>query len=262
MQHNAIVSREAWTVARKELLNREKELTRLRDQLAAERRRLPWVRIDKAYEFDAPGGKRTLADLFGGRSQLLIKHFMFGPSWEEGCVGCSFHADHIDGARLHLERHDVSLVAVSRAPLGKIQTFKRRMGWRFPWVSSYDSDFNYDFNVSFTAEDAAAGQVYYNYEIRPFVSDEMSGISVFYKDAEGRIFHTYSSYARGNEGFLGAYHYLDVTPKGRDETGPNGNLTDWVRHHDRYGGGGSVDPTGRYVAEDAEDGCCAGAGSR
>jgi predicted dithiol-disulfide oxidoreductase (DUF899 family) len=233
MQHHNIVSRAEWLVARKQLLQKEKEFTRLRDQLSAERRGLPWVRVEKPYVFDGPNGKQTLADLFDGRSQLVVKHFMFGPDWTDGCVGCSFEVDHIEGALVHLEHHDVSYVVVSRAPLEKIEAFKRRMGWRFKWVSSYGSDFNYDFHVSFTSEEIAKGEAYYNYELRDVGIDEMSGRSVFYREAAGDIFHTYSSYARGGEMFLGSYAVLDIIPKGRDET-INGNLTDWVRHHDRY----------------------------
>jgi predicted dithiol-disulfide oxidoreductase (DUF899 family) len=250
-----VVSREEWLVARKQLLAKEKELTRLRDQLSAERRNLPWVKIDKLYVFDGPDGKETLADLFAGRSQLIVYHFMFGPGWKEGCVGCSFLADHIDGALVHLEHHDVTYVAVSRAPLPEIEAFKQRMGWRFKWVSSYNSDFNYDFHVSFTQDDIAKGEVYYNYDMRKVQSEELSGRSVFYKDANGDIFHTYSSYARGGDMFLGTYVFLDITPKGRNETGPNHDLTDWVRHHDRYDDGGFVDPTGRYVAPKESDSC-------
>jgi predicted dithiol-disulfide oxidoreductase (DUF899 family) len=255
VQSNTIVSQEEWIAARKQHLEREKQLTRLRDELSAERRALPWVEVTKRYEFDAPGGRETLADLFGGRSQLIVKHFMFGPDWQEGCVGCSFHADHIDGANLHLGQRDVTMLAVSRAPLEKIQAFKRRMGWRFKWVSSYGSDFNYDFNVSFTPEQVAEGRMYYNYTLQNFANDEMSGQSVFYRDEDGRIFHTYSSFARGSEPMLGAYTYLDIVPKGRNET-KQGNLTDWVRHHDRYDSGGHVDKTGRYVAADEGDSCC------
>jgi predicted dithiol-disulfide oxidoreductase (DUF899 family) len=246
MQHR-IVSRDEWLTARKAHLAKEKELTRLRDQLSAERRELPWVKVEKPYVFEGPEGKLTLADLFDGRSQLIVKHFMFGPDWEEGCVGCSFEVDHVGGALMHLEHHDVSYALVSRAPLGKIEAFKKRMGWLVKWVSSYGDDFNYDFHVSFKPEEIANGEVYYNYEMHKFQSDEMSGRSVFYKDPAGDIFHTYSSFARGGEPFLGTYSYLDITPKGRDET-VNGNLTDWVRHHDRYGDGGFVDPTGRYAA--------------
>jgi predicted dithiol-disulfide oxidoreductase (DUF899 family) len=255
MQQRQIVSRDEWITARRQLLMKEKELTRLRDELSAERRALPWVKVEKTYVFDGPRGKETLADLFDGRSQLIVKHFMFGPDWQEGCVGCSFECDHVDGALTHLEHHDVTYVAVSRAPLPRLEEYKRRMGWRFKWVSSFGNDFNYDFHVSFTLEQIAQGEVYYNYDMRPLQSDEMSGRSVFYRDAAGDVFHTYSAFARGGEMFLGTYHYLDITPKGREET-INGNLTDWVRHHDRYDRGGSVDSTGRYVAPDDAGACC------
>lgn len=256
MQHNRIVSREEWTAARQALLAKEKELTRLRDRLSAERRALPWVRVEQEYVFDTPDGKRRLADLFDGRSQLVVKHFMLGPGWKDGCVGCSFEVDHIEGALVHLAHHDVTYVAVSRAPLPEIEAFRRRMGWRFTWVSSYGSDFNYDYQVSFTPEDLAKGKVFYNYATTEASIEELSGISVFYKDAAGDVFHTYSSYARGAEDLLGAYMVLDLTPKGRNETGPNHDLTDWVRHHDRYGEGGSVDPTGRYRSAGTAAGCC------
>ncbi len=245
MTHNRIVSRDEWLAARKALLVKEKELTRLRDRLTAERRELPWVKVEKPYVFDGPDGKETLADLFDGRSQLIVKHFMLGPEWTEGCVGCSFEVDHVAGALPHLEHHDVSYVVVSRAPLAKIEAFRKRMGWRFKWVSSYGSDFNYDYHVSFTPQEIANGEAYYNYETRKIGIDELSGRSVFYRDANGEIFHTYSAYARGGDVFLGTYAFLDITPKGRNETGPSHNLTDWVRHHDRYPDRSSVDPTGR-----------------
>jgi predicted dithiol-disulfide oxidoreductase (DUF899 family) len=233
MLHNQVVSRDEWLAARKQLLIKEKELTRLRDQINADRHALPWVKVEKPYVFDGPNGSQTLADLFDGRSQLIIKHFMLGPDWEDGCVGCSFELDHVEGALVHLEHHDVSYAVVSRAPLPKIEAFKKRMGWRIKWVSSYGSDFNYDFHVSFQDAEVALGKAYYNYEVRDVGIDELSGRSVFYKDSPGDIFHTYSSYGRGGEMFLGTYHFLDITPKGRDET-INGNLTDWVRHHDKY----------------------------
>jgi predicted dithiol-disulfide oxidoreductase (DUF899 family) len=233
MQHK-IVSRDEWIAARKAHLAREKELTRLRDRLSAERRALPWVKVEKEYVFDTPEGKKTLADLFGGRSQLVVRHFMFSPDWEEGCVGCSFGADHVDGANQHLTHHDVTFVAISRAPLAKLEAYKRRMGWRFPWVSSAGSDFNYDYHVSFTPAEIAKGKVYYNYETADASIDELPGSSVFYKDEAGNIFHTYSSYGRGNEEAIGTYMLLDLTPKGRNETGPHHNLMDWVRRHDQY----------------------------
>jgi predicted dithiol-disulfide oxidoreductase (DUF899 family) len=237
MQHR-VVSPDEWLTARKELLRKEKEFTQLRDRLNAERRSLPWVKLEKNYVFDGPDGKVTLAGLFDGRSQLVIKHFMFGPDWTEGCVGCSFEVDQVQGALVHLRHHDVSYAAVSRAPLAKIEAFRRRMGWPIRWVSSYGSDFNYDFHVSFRPEEIASGKVYYNYDMRAPVSDELSGRSVFYRDGGGQIFHTYSSYARGGEPFLNSYAFLDITPKGRDEA-INGNLTDWVRLHDRYDTAGS-----------------------
>ena len=248
MQH-PIVSHDEWLAARKQLLGKEKELTRLRDQLAVERRDLPWVKVEKRYVFDGPDGKETLADLFGGRSQLIIKHFMFGPGWSEGCVGCSFELDHVDGILVHLEHRDVSYVAVSRAQLAEIEAFKKRMGWHIKWVSSCGNDFNYDFHVSFKPEEIAKGEAYYNYEIRKIGIDKLSGRSVFYKDGNGDVFHTYSSYGRGGEDMLGTYRLLDLVPKGRDETGPNRNLSDWARHHDRYGDRGFVAVTGRWVPE-------------
>jgi predicted dithiol-disulfide oxidoreductase (DUF899 family) len=234
MEHQ-IVSREQWIAARTQLLVQEKELTRLRDKVSAQRRELPWVGVEKNYVFEGPNRKETLADLFDGRSQLVVRHFMFGPGWSEGCVGCSFSADHVDGTLVHLEHHDVTFVVVSRAPYAEIAAFKRRMGWKFKWVSSFGSDFNYDYNVSFTPEQVASGKVPYNYGLTDRAGEEMPGVSVFYKDAGGRIAHTYSSYARGGEVMLTTYAVLDMTPKGRDENGPGRNLTDWVRHHDRYG---------------------------
>ncbi len=234
MQQQQVVSQDEWLVERRRLLVKEKELTRLRDQLSAERRALPWVRVTKPYVFDTAEGPRTLGDLFRGRSQLVVKHFMMGPDWDEGCVGCSFFSDNIEGVLVHLEHHDVSYVAVSRASLERILAFKARMGWRFEWVSSLGSDFNYDFHVSFTPEELARGKVFYNYALQPMNSEEMTGLSVFYRDAHGDIFHTYSQYARAGDIFLAAYHFLDITPNGRNET-INGNMTDWVRHHDRYG---------------------------
>jgi predicted dithiol-disulfide oxidoreductase (DUF899 family) len=234
MEPHQIVSREQWTIARKALLAKEKELTRLQDRLNAERRELPWVRVEKEYVFDTRDGRRSLAELFDGRSQLFVYHFMFAPGWEQGCVGCSFFADHVDGANLHLARHDLTFVAVSRAPLAEIGAYRKRMGWRFTWVSSHGSDFNYDYHVSFTKDQLAAGKAYYNYQTSEVAMEELPGASVFYKDETGAVFHTYSAYARGDERGLGAYMYLDLTPKGRNETGPNHDLTDWVRRHDEY----------------------------
>lgn len=253
-----VVSRDEWIAARKNLLEKEKALTRQRDDLSRQRRELPWVKIEKNYVFEGPNGKETLADLFSGRSQLIIYHFMFGPGWKEGCVGCSFIADHIEGVLTHLENHDVSLVVVSRAPLAEIEAFKKRMGWRFKWVSSSGNDFNFDFHVSFTEDRVVNGKIYYNFEMQDFQIEELSGTSIFYKDDAGSIFHTYSCHARGGEVLLGTYSFLDMTPKGRNETGPNHDLSDWVRHHDRYGAGGYVAPTGRYVdPENAGSSCSA-----
>ena len=232
MEPHKIVSREEWTSARKALLAKEKEFTRARDRLSAERRALPWVKVDKAYVFDTPDGKKTLAELFDGRSQLIVYHFMLGPDWEEGCPSCSFLADHFDGANIHLAQRDVTFIAISRAPLAEIEVFKRRMGWHFPWVSSFGNDFNFDYHVSF-AEDQVGKDGDYNYEQQEIVSDEMPGASVFYKDADGTVFHTYSAYARGLDILLGAYNFLDLTPKGRDEAELPWTMA-WVRHHDKY----------------------------
>ena len=221
------------------------------------RRALPWVKVDKQYLFDTAAGEKTLAELFDGRSQLIVYHFMWRREFGEGCVGCSYLCDHIDGANQHLMQHDVTLVAVSRAPLADLLGFKKRMGWQFPLFSSYKSDFNFDYHVSFRPEELKSGMVYYNYEATQASIEELSGQSVFYKNAKGEIFHTYSSYGRGNEEVLGAYMYLDITPKGRDENGPNFSLTDWVRHHDKYDAGGYVDATGGYIApEYAKSRCC------
>jgi len=242
---SAIVSKEEWLRARQDLLAQEKALSRQHDAVAAARRALPWVRIEKEYVFETADGKKKLAELFDGRSQLIVRHFMLGPDWKEGCVGCSFASDHVGGALAHLQNHDVTYVAVSRAPLQQIESFRKRMGWVFPWVSSLTSDFNFDFHVSFTKEDLARGEVLYNYRMTPVSIEELSGLSVFYKDEDGGIFHTYSTYARGDEGGVTTYFYLDLTPKGRAETG-RGNLGDWVRHHDKYDAGGYVDPNGRF----------------
>lgn len=244
MQHQ-VVSHEDWLEARTALLAKEKAHMGAGDALAAERRALPWVRIDKPYVFETPTGPASLSDLFAGRSQLFVKHFMLGPGQAQPCVGCSFEADHVDGILPHLQNHDLSYVAVSRAPIAEIEAVKARMGWRFPWVSSLGGDFNYDFGVSFTPEQLAAGPVTYNYREIKLGMTEQSGESVFYKDEAGAIFHTYSAYSRGGEQFLGAYGFLDVTPNGRAETGPYHNLGDWVRLRDTYGQGWSVDAGGR-----------------
>jgi len=231
--NHPVVSGDRWVAERKTLLAREKELTRLHDQIARERRALPWERMEKDYAFDAPEGRRTLADLFEGRRQLLVQHFMFGPGWEQGCPSCSFMADHTDGMNVHLAHRDITLVAVSRAPLAEIERFRQRMGWQFKWVSSYGSDFNHDFSVSFTPEEHANGKVYYNYGMTAFPVEEAHGISVFYKDDAGEVFHTYSTFGRGVEVMMGAYSLMDLTPQGRDERDVPYKM-EWVRHHDRY----------------------------
>lgn len=239
MDHG-IVTKGEWIGARKELLAKEKELTRMQDEVSRLRRALPWVRVDKDYVFDTSKGKQSLAELFGGRSQLVVYHFMYAPGWTAGCVGCSFFADHVDGANLYLAHHDVSFVAISRAPLAQIEAYKKRMGWHFKWVSSYSTDFNSDYHVSFTKDDIAKGPTYYNFDVRESQTEgEAPGLSVFIKDENSSVFHTYSAYARGDERGLGAYMFLDMTPKGRDETGPNYNLTDWVKRHDEYKDGAS-----------------------
>jgi len=249
-QEHSVVSREEWIAARRKLLKREKESTRQRDQVSAERRKLPWVKVDQRYVFDAPGGKATLADLFAGHHQLVVYHFMFGPDWQEGCPSCSFVSDHIDGALPHLAARDVALAAVSRAPLAKIEGFKKRMGWRFKWVSSHGSDFNADFQVSFSQEELAQGKVNYNYTMQEFPSAEAPGLSVFFKDAAGDIFHTYSSYGRGVEELVGTYRILDLVPKGRDED-HLGFAMEWVRYHDRYGTNEFADAGKPYWPETA-----------
>ncbi len=228
-----VVPQEEWIAARKTLLRKEKESTRLLSEISEQRRQLPWVKITKDYIFDSPEGKVKLADLFEGRHQLVIYHFMFGPDWQEGCPSCSFVSDHFDGTLPHLAARDVTLVAVSHAPLAKLETFKKRMGWKFRWVSAHDTDFNGDFHVSFTPEEMATGKVNYNYVLQEFPSAEAPGISVFYKDAAGDIFHTYSSYGRGVEAVMSTYKILDMVPKGRDEDHLSFDM-EWVRYHDRY----------------------------
>lgn len=230
-----VVTREQWVEARKALMEKEKAFLEEYDRLTAEARALPWVRVEKAYRFETTAGERTLAGLFDGRSQLVVVHFMFAPEWEEGCIGCSFGADHYNGTVEHLEHHDVSFVVVSRAPLEKLQAFRERMGWRFNWVSSLKSDFNYDYHVSFPKEQVAAGRIYYNYEWAEIPMEELHGTSLFYRDDAGQVFHTYSAYARGAEQLGGVYPLLDHLPKGRNENGPNFNFTDWVKLRDRYG---------------------------
>lgn len=234
MPNNKIVSREDWFQAHKAHLAREKELTRFRDRIAAERRELPWLKIRKDYVFETEQGPKKLADLFAGKSQLIVYHFMFGPGSDYRCEGCSFLADHIDGANQHLRHHDVSLVVVARAPLAELLPYKQRMGWKFDWVSSYASDFNFDMQVSFTDKQIAAGDTTYNFDQRARKSKDLPGASVFYRDEAGDIFLTFMTRARGGDPLIGAYHYLDMTPKGRNETGPYHGLMDWVRLHDEY----------------------------
>lgn len=228
-----IVSPEKWLAARRELLREEKEFTRLQDKMNARRRALPWVKIEEPYAFDAPGGRVTLADLFAGRGQLIVQHFMLGPGWEEGCKSCSFMMDHFNSTVPHLAARDVSFAAVSHAPLAEILPFKERMGWNVNWVSAHGTRFNQDFHVSFTSEEFATGEVYYNYTKQPFPHQEAPGISVFARDAGGSVYHTYSTYGRGVEIVMGTYHLLDLVPKGRDEENLEYGM-EWVRHHDRY----------------------------
>jgi predicted dithiol-disulfide oxidoreductase (DUF899 family) len=234
MQTHKIVSHDEWLAARKQLLAKEKEFTRLRDELSKERRELPWERVEKNYVFDGPGGKETLAQLFEGRSQLVVYHFMFDPDWDAGCPHCSFWADNFNGIPVHLKHRDVTMVAISRAPQAKLEAYHKRMGWSFKWLSSFGSDFNYDYYVSFTPEEVAKEQAYYNYRLNERQKAlESVGISVFHKDADGTVFHTYSCYSRGVDMLNGAYHYLDLVPKGRDEAGQS-NPQFWVRRHDEY----------------------------
>ena len=234
-RNHPVVSHEAWLKARQAFLKKEKKFTRLRDRLNEERRALPWEEVEREYVFDGPDGQETLADLFDGRSQLLVWHFMFGPDWKEGCSHCSFWADTFNGNIVHLKARDTTMIAISRAPWKKIAPFKKRMGWSFKWVSSADTDFNFDFQASARPEELEAGKVFYNYRfIEPF-ADQLHGASAFYRDGKGRVFHTYSTYARGVDMLNGAYQYLDLTAKGRDEDWSLGHPSGWVRHHDRYG---------------------------
>ena len=233
MRPHKVVSAAEQLEVRKAFLAKEKELTRLRDQLSQECRQLPWVKVDKEYLFDGPDGQETLADLFAARSQLIVYHFMYHPSLEEGCPSCSFWADNFNGIIVHLNHRDVSMVAISKAPLKQLEAYKKRMSWDFKWLSSYDDDFNRDYNVSFTAEELAKGETYYNYKMGAFPSEEGPGVSVFYKDEHSDLFHTYSTYARGLDMLDGAYHYLDIVPKGRDEEGLPWTMA-WLRRHDSY----------------------------
>jgi len=232
IENRKVVSQKQWVAARKKLLLKEKKFSKLRDELNLQRRKLPWVKVEKEYVFDGPAGRVTLADLFGGKSQLIIYHFMFGPDWEEGCAHCSFWADHFDSATIHIGQRDTAFAVISRAPWKEIEPFKKRMGWKFNWVSSFETDFNFDFNVSFTPEQIKAGVLPYNYSKFKMKIDELQGVSAFYRDRNGDIYRTYSSYARGIDLMNTTYNFLDLTAKGRDE---NPDATqDWVRYHDEY----------------------------
>ena len=250
-----IVSHNEWVAARTAFLKKEKEFSKLRDELSKQRRELPWEKVEKNYVFEGPNGKVTLADLFDGRSQLIVYHFMFGPNWAEGCPSCSYLGDHFDGMLPHINARDVSFTAISRGPMPQIAAFKKRMGWKFNWVSSYGTDFNYDYHVSFTPEERAKGKVHYNYSETQFPSEEGPGASVFCKDAAGNIFHTYSTFGRGLDIFIGAYNFLDVTPKGRDEQGLAHTMA-WVRHHDKYEKNQAVDAKAPYVEPAKIHDCC------
>jgi len=235
-----VVSHDQWLKERVALLAEEKEFTRQRDAMAAKVRALPWVKVEKAYTFDTPAGKKSLAELFGPHSQLMVYHFMFDATWSQGCKSCSFIADHYDGLVVHLAHRDISFMTISKAPIGKLEEFRKRMGWKFPWASAAETDFSHDFGVSFTDAELADPGVLYNYTHKPYPIRELPGMSVFYKDERGDIYHTYSVYARGLEDFMTAYRYIDVTPKGRDEAPASG--MDWLRHHDRYDGSEFVHP--------------------
>ncbi|MGA9170039.1 MAG: thioredoxin family protein [Nitrososphaeraceae archaeon] len=233
LEHHKVVSRNEWLKARKTLLKKEKEFTILRDQLSQERRNLSWIAVDKEYIFEGPKGKETLSELFNGRSQLIVYHFMFHPSWDAGCSSCSFWADNFNEIIVHLNERDVTMIAVSRAPYNKLAAYEKRLGWNFKWVSSYNTDFNFDYNISFRPEEIAKKEGIYNFTIQDPHSPEREGVSVFYKDSEGRIFQTYSAYARGIDMLNVAYHYLDLVPKGRDEASKEFPQF-WVRRHDEY----------------------------
>lgn len=233
LDNHRIVSKDEWLAARSALLKKEKEFTVLRDKLGQQQRDMPWVSVDKEYLFVGPNGKQTLSDLFDGRTQLIVYHFMYDPNWDAGCPSCSFWADNFNGIVVHLNQRDVTMIAVSRAPYSKIEEYKKRMGWNFKWVSSYDNDFNFDYHVSFTPEELSKKKAFYNYNLQDTHSPEREGVSVFYKDTAGHVFHTYSAYARGIDVLNVAYHYLDLVPKGRDEDGHE-FAQFWVRRHDEY----------------------------
>jgi predicted dithiol-disulfide oxidoreductase (DUF899 family) len=252
-QHK-VVSRDEWLKARLEHLAAEKEFTRKRDELSRQRRELPWERVEKDYVFEGPYGPESLGDLFALRSQLIIYHFMLGPNWEEGCKSCSFLADHFDGMRIHLAHRDVTFAVVSQAPMPRIAAFQKRMGWRFHWVSAFATDFQRDYGVHFTKEEIS-GEVNYNYQKTNFPAEEAPGLSVFYRDATGQIFHTYSAYARGLDALIGTYQFLDLVPKGRDEDGLAFSMS-WVRHHDKYEDNYTLDPKASYEKPRETDTCC------
>jgi predicted dithiol-disulfide oxidoreductase (DUF899 family) len=231
IQKHRVVSHEQWVTERVAFMAKEKEFTRLRDELSRERRELPWEKVTKAYVFDGPRGRESLADLFGGRSQLVVYHLMFSPEWEEACKSCSFWADNFNGTDIHLAHRDITFLAISRAPYPKLDAYRRRMGWSFEWVSSGGSAFNYDFQASHDPKAARNGTAYYNYGTVVKVGEEMPGVSVFYKDGRGEVYHTYSTYSRGIDLLNGAYNYIDLTPRGRDE---GGQIMSWLRRHDQY----------------------------
>ena len=253
MEPHKVVSQDEWIAARKAHLADEKTFTKARDALSKKRRELPWVKVDKNYVFDTPDGKQSLADLFGGKSQLIIYHFMLGPGWEAGCPSCSYLADHFDGTMVHLAQRDVTFLVVSRAPLPEIQQYKSRMGWKFKWVSSFGSDFNHDYQVSESPDEKVSGKAMYNYEVTEFPSEERPGASVFHKNAAGEVFHTYSSYGRGLDMLVGTYHLLDLAPKGRDEEGLKFSMA-WVRRHDEYEG--AVVDTNASYQQPKSASCC------
>jgi len=267
VQQPKTVSHEKWIEARKQFLQKEREFTHLRDELSRQRRELPRERVEKEYVFDGPRGKDTLADLFDNRGQLIVYHFMLGPGWSEGCPSCSYLSDHFDGMTIHLAHRDVTLAVVSRAPYDQIAAYKKRMGWRFHWVSSFGSDFNFDYNVSLSEQDKAAGAQLYNYAtIKPSI-DELPGLSVFSRDPDGSIYHTYSTYSRGLDILIGTYNFLDMAPKGRDEAALKHSMA-WVRHHDKYDGNYFVDAERGYeqpktvaelkAADATGHSCCSG----
>jgi len=260
VEHPNVVSHDEWPTARKEFLAKEKEFTHLREEMSRLRRALPWEKVEKRYEFDSTNGKIALANLFGGCSQLIVYHFMFAPGWEEGCQSCSFWADHFDASTIHLTHRDTTLAAISRASLAEIEVFKKRMGWKFPWVSSFGSDFNFDYHVSFNPEDRTSGKVYHNYTMEAFPPEEAPGISVFAKDDAGGVFHTYSTFGHGFDILSGTYNFLDLVPKGRDEDGLAFSRA-WLRHHDKYSDNYFVDPNQNYEQpKSVNRACCSGEG--